>query len=219
MGRSTRERILQAGLKLFSERGYLGATTREIASEASVAEITLFRYFPSKERLFEEVINTYSFLPRLKEIIAEVEDKSLKEALIRIATSFLEVLNMRKDLIRIMHSEMMRYPEKIQKIYDALIRDTLKILSTYFEGLQRKGIMRGVNPEYAARAFLGMFFSYFYVREIKGLKRYMEDNTKDIIEAYVDIFINGTIKKVIESNTRNPVEAGGLRIRKVAKER
>lgn len=192
--KSTRDRILKASLKLFSEKGYLGATTRAIAREADVAELTLFRYFSSKEKLFEEVINTYSFLPRLKELLIEIAEKPYRDALIIIATRFLELLEKRKDLIRIMHSEMQRYPEKIQKIHDALINETLSLLSNYFEGLQKKGVLREVSSEYAARAFLDMFFSYFYARDIKMLKKYKKDDIKKVVGAYVDIFINGTLK-------------------------
>ena len=56
----TRETILAAALRRFSQRGFLGATTRRIAGEAGVAEVTLFRHFGSKEKLFGEVIRVYS---------------------------------------------------------------------------------------------------------------------------------------------------------------
>lgn len=194
-GYLTRDRILKAALELFSKKGYLGATTREIASKAKVAELTLFRYFNSKEKLFEEVINTYSFLPRLRELLTEISDKTYREALTIIAIRFLELLDARKDLIRIMHSEMQRYPEKIKKIHDSLINETIRLLSNYFEELQEKGVLRKFSTEYAARAFLGMFFSYFYGREIKFFSRYREDDIKNTVEAYVDIFIKGTLKE------------------------
>ncbi|MGE5799532.1 MAG: helix-turn-helix domain-containing protein, partial [Syntrophaceae bacterium] len=42
----TREKILDASLRLFSDKGFLGATTRGIARRAGVAEVTLFRHFP-----------------------------------------------------------------------------------------------------------------------------------------------------------------------------
>lgn len=193
MGEIIKDRILKAGLKLFSEKGYLGATTREIAKEAGIAEVTLFRHFSSKENLFENVISTYSFLPTLKNLLLEVEGMSYEKALNVIAKRFLETLTSRKDLIRIMHSEMQRYPEKIQKIHDSIINETLRLLSGYFEELQKKGVLRRFSSEYAARAFLGMFFSYFYARDIKMLTKYKEDDTKKIVEAFVDIFINGTL--------------------------
>ena len=50
------QRILNAALKVFASEGYIGATTRRIAKEANVAEVTLFRKFRSKENLLREVL-------------------------------------------------------------------------------------------------------------------------------------------------------------------
>jgi AcrR family transcriptional regulator len=50
--RPTRERILDAGLRTFAEKGFTGATTKEISMKAGVNEVTLFRHFGSKEALF-----------------------------------------------------------------------------------------------------------------------------------------------------------------------
>lgn len=192
---STRERILEAGLRLFSKKGYLGATTKEIAKETGVAEVTLFRHFSSKEKLFEEVINTYSFLPTLKGLLKEIEDMKYADALTLIVKRFLETLTMRKDLIRIMHSEMQRYPEKIHKIYHAFMDELFKTLASYFDRLQQRGILRRFDSEFGARAFLGMFFSYFMAQEFKMRKKYRDDDTERTIKEYVDLFIKGTIKK------------------------
>ncbi len=44
-----REKILGTALKLFfSEKGYLGTTTKEIVTLAGITETTLFRHFSSK---------------------------------------------------------------------------------------------------------------------------------------------------------------------------
>lgn len=42
---------MEASLELFEERGYAPTTTAEIAAAAEVSEMTLFRHFPSKDRL------------------------------------------------------------------------------------------------------------------------------------------------------------------------
>lgn len=51
-----RELILNAARELFSERGYAGTATREIAARAQVSEVLLFRHFKSKAQLFEEAV-------------------------------------------------------------------------------------------------------------------------------------------------------------------
>lgn len=52
----TEQKILDAALKLFSQKGYKGATTLDIAVEAGVNDSTLFRRFKNKQNLFDKVI-------------------------------------------------------------------------------------------------------------------------------------------------------------------
>jgi AcrR family transcriptional regulator len=55
-GDLTRQRILEAAEKVFSRDGFQGATTREIAREAQVNEVTLFRHFRTRDDLLRETI-------------------------------------------------------------------------------------------------------------------------------------------------------------------
>jgi AcrR family transcriptional regulator len=190
----TRDRILESALKLFSRKGYLGATTKDIARGASIAEVTLFRHFPSKEGLFEQVINTYSFLPVLRGLLPEISEMPYERALSVIARRFLDTLNSRKDMIQIVQSEMRRYPEKIYKIYHDFLDETIRTLASYFHKMQRKNVLRNFDAESGARAFLGMFFSYFNAKEFHMFKKYKDMDTDKIIKEFVNIFLKGTLK-------------------------
>jgi AcrR family transcriptional regulator len=190
----TKNRILEAGLRLFSKKGYLGATTREIAKQAGVAEVTLFRHFPSKEKLFEEMILTYSFLPALRGLVVEVKGMEYRDALSEIARRFLERLYERKDLIRIMHTEMYHYPSKVKIVYHNFIDEMVGTLASYFRELQGRAVLKNFSAEIGARAFLGMLFSYFNAHEILLKKRVRREEKERIISGFVEIFIGGTAK-------------------------
>lgn len=58
-GDARRKMLLEAALHLFSSHGYEGATTKAIAEIANVSEPTLFRYFRSKQELYEAVVSEY----------------------------------------------------------------------------------------------------------------------------------------------------------------
>src|SRR3990170_5541952 len=164
--KDTKEKLLEATLRLISEKGYLGATTREIAHRAGVTELTLFRHFGSKEKLFEEVLKKYTFLPRLRGLLPELRGISYNKALRILGERFIETLQERKSLIRIMFSEINLYPDKIRVVYNGFIDELIKTLAGYFRYLQKRGIVRRFSTDMAARAFLGMFFSYFLSEEI-----------------------------------------------------
>ncbi len=52
-----RKELLQGSMALFAERGYGSVTMRQIAKELGVATGTLYRYFPSKEGLFVQLVH------------------------------------------------------------------------------------------------------------------------------------------------------------------
>ncbi len=47
--------ILRAAERLFAEKGFHGATTRDLADAAGVSEALIFKYFPTKERLYADM--------------------------------------------------------------------------------------------------------------------------------------------------------------------
>lgn len=54
-GAATRERLMRAALELFTTQGYHASTTPVIAAKAGIAEGTIYRHFPSKQQLLNDV--------------------------------------------------------------------------------------------------------------------------------------------------------------------
>lgn len=192
---TTREKILDAALRRFSEKGYLGATTREIAQEAGVAEVTLFRHFSSKEALFEAVLSTHTFLPALKEIIPSIQEKPIEEALIMIAQKYLLTLDRRRDFIKIMLTQSHFFPEKVHTIYHAFLAEIFTTLATYFRNMQKAGVLRAFDPMLGARAFLAMFFTYFLTNDIIQFQANERTSTDAVIREYIGYFMVGTLQQ------------------------
>ena len=193
MSKGTKKKILEAGLTLFSTKGYLGSTTREIAKTAGVAEVTLFRQFSSKEQLFAEIMNTYTFLPALKDLLPSLAKMDYQEALEEIARRFLEILDERKGMIKIMSFEIHRYPQTVVSIHRNFVEEIFKALASYFREMQSLQQLRGFHPEIGAMAFVGMFFSFFFTREFLWRGGSGSDK-EEVIREFVEVFMKGTIQ-------------------------
>lgn len=189
----TRDRILETAVGLFSTKGYLGASTREIARQAGVAEVTLFRHFTSKEKLLEEVLSRFSILPSLRNFIPQALEMPYEEALTALATMLLDTLIQLKDWVRIIHAELQRSPEKLQKIYHTFLDELFETFSSYFRELQKRGIVGSFDPEVAARAFHGIIFCYFNVEEVLQRKQYKPTESKAMIRQFMALFAQGTL--------------------------
>ncbi len=84
------QKILDAALILFVERGFHGTSTAEIAKTAGVATGTLFHYFKTKEDLINSLY-LYTKESMYTEITAHFEDKnSLKETLKGLWLNFID---------------------------------------------------------------------------------------------------------------------------------
>ncbi|WP_219507106.1 TetR/AcrR family transcriptional regulator [Nonomuraea ceibae] len=69
-----RERLLDAALRVFADKGVDGATVKDVAQAAEVTPGLLYRYFDSKEAMVETLLSERGFLPRLRELRAEQEN-------------------------------------------------------------------------------------------------------------------------------------------------
>ena len=71
-----RAQIVDAALNLFSEKGFSGTRTKEIARAAGISEALIFRHFKSKEELYNEALKeTLKGHPMIRDLTAKMEQK------------------------------------------------------------------------------------------------------------------------------------------------
>ncbi|MCI4626607.1 MAG: TetR/AcrR family transcriptional regulator [Candidatus Magnetoovum sp. WYHC-5] len=182
-----RQQIMDSAIELISKRGYNGTTTKEIARIAGVAELTIFRYFGSKEKLFEDILATMSFNNRFIEIMPEIEQLNCKEGLIKIGTYLFDFLKKNKPLVTIMVTEINNFPLSTRKLHCENIDGVINRLSLYIKS--RLCPMKQ-DSYVVARAFLGMLFGYFQFEEIIKERDVDEEEISYYVNGFVNIIIN-----------------------------
>src|SRR5689334_16077859 len=104
-----RDRILDAARRVYAQHGFRGATTRLIAIEAGVNEVTLFRTFGSKAALFQQVSQTVLHDSDIAPL-PEVPDDPERELTAWCATT-LAFMREQRSLIRKSISELEERPD------------------------------------------------------------------------------------------------------------
>ena len=196
----TAQRIIQAAARVFSEQGYSGATTRAIAAEAGVNEVTLFRHFGSKKNLMLAVINQRSVLPGVGKALTGQLTGDYRQDLLRIGTHFLAMTSERRNEILMTLFEAQRLPE-IRDIIAEVPLQRQKALGQYLRHQIERGVVRDMDPELAAQAFFGMFFAYATSYLMLAGPDGAEIPLETVAALFVDIFVEGTIKREGEPNT------------------
>lgn len=190
---TTREKIIKAAFELISSKGYQGATTREIARVAGVAEVTLFRHFTNKETLFAEVLRSFSSMSTLAELLPGLNEIEYEPGVRALMAVLVDKLVSVRDWIRIMGTEVGYVPEIPQKQYSAFMDGVFSSLAEYFEQAHDRKLLRpGIEPLYVARAFHSLIFGFFHVEGLLGGESDSVESYECMIAVFVDMFCNGT---------------------------
>jgi AcrR family transcriptional regulator len=192
------QRILEAALRVFASEGYTGATTRKIAEEANVAEVTLFRKFKSKENLLREVLLKYraafsavdNFIQPGKNADLEADLRTLGKNIARIMKD--NKKDSKSHMLMFMLFEEGRRKPEVAVILSSVFQMNLTRLSEYFELQIKNGKMRNINPRSASITFVSYFVYTSLVRGVFG-DSFLGDSDEEI-ERFIDIFTKGIVK-------------------------
>ena len=114
---STEEKILEAASKVFTEKGFAGTRTRDIAEHAGINLALLNYYFRSKEKLFEQVMKAKILLlfGQILPIITN-EKTTLEEKIDLASEKYFEILSRNPNLPLFVISEIQKKNSNITKI-------------------------------------------------------------------------------------------------------
>ncbi len=182
-----RTRILEAAAAIYGTNGFHGTTTRRIATEAGVNEVSVFRHFGSKEALLREVISLgwkRIELPALPEHPANPEAELTDWAL-----QYYALHSECAPFIRTRLGEFQEHPELIPPAGSPPAR-TAALVAAYLTRLKVSGRMRpDIQPRRAAAMLIGALFADAVTRE--GLRDMYGDSAEDDVRGYVRIFLRG----------------------------
>ncbi|HEX6091255.1 MAG TPA: helix-turn-helix domain-containing protein [Gemmatimonadales bacterium] len=183
-----REEILKAAARLYCETGFRGTTTRGIAREAGVNEVTVFRHFGSKEALLREAIGRQWGGGGCGPLALESRGDPLAE-LQEWAKGMTGGLRQMAPLIRTRLGEFEEHPEIVPP-RGSPPAQAAEMLTRYLEELRSAGVARAdFDARMAAAMLMAALFADGIVRD--GLPDMFHENIDSSIEEYVRIFLRG----------------------------
>lgn len=177
-----REKLLAAAASVYAESGYRGATTRRIAQEAGVNEITLFRHFGSKDALILEATREHgvSCMPLN---LLPLEPCDPERELIGWCRAHFAFMHERRSLIRTAMGDMTERPDMARGAANCPAQPALE-LRAYFERLRERGL---ASNDFDAHAATWMLMAAVFADAMwRGLLPEMYGDSSDkALAAYV----------------------------------
>lgn len=191
----TQLKIIDATMTLIIEKGYSGATTKNIATLAGVNECTIFRRFREKKEIVLAALSLPKWNPGLKR-----EDFVQSGDLVADLMSFSTVYTTKVTTRMMKVSVGLRTAELEGAALPEIMQVPLmfkSVLMEYFDEMQKKGIIRKCDIEAIAMQFISMNFGFIFLDASFGDKL-ISISKEDYITESVKVFARG-----ISVNTDN----------------
>lgn len=190
---TTRARLIQAALELFTVQGVTETTTRQIAELAQVNEVTLFRHFGNKQGLLLAVIEDSGVFTRLGESLRSQVDQTttFEQALTNYGRDRLQVLTQMPELLRSVVGESGKYTvEHRQALGEGVTQANLDFADYLTTVIQRDRLHLRLSAEKLASLVNGMLFGYLVIELTSEFHRLWQ-NQEDFLQSLVELILHG----------------------------
>lgn len=188
-----RERILAGACEHFGEFGFERSNMERIAALADVSKVTLYKYFPSKEVLFNTVVNEP--IRRAFELdVAALDTANPRAALLKIAETYVELITSSEIIahLRVLYGSVVSNPSLGASFFASGPEALVHQLQGYLKAACGKGSLDIADVAQAAEQFASMVRGTEQARMLMGQPRQRDAVARQYYcESCVNLFMCG----------------------------
>lgn len=187
----TRERLVEAALAVFAQRGFDGATTREIARRAGVALAALPYHFETKEALWRAAADRIfgQLTERFAGVAASLEAMDPRERPKALLRDFVVFAAAHPELHRFMLQEGTGPSARLTWLVDTHVRPLYTAVCQMVEAAGRAGVGVPGRPEHLYYAMIGAASMPYAMAPEFRLLTGTKPDTRDAVEAHTELLL------------------------------
>ncbi len=189
-----RSQLLETALNVFSQKGFNGTTTKEIATAAGVTEAIIFRHFPTKQALYQAVLESeMGACPGFQKWMAEAKscmERGDDEGLFRtLAYAMIESYRADTRLERVLLFAALEGNEQGLAHFRSFASPIGDLLREYIVTRQKAGALTDVDSGAILLAITGMAQRYAMLTQMFGFEVHFSD--QEAADLFTNILMNG----------------------------
>ncbi len=192
-GPERKRQILQIAVDLFSRHGFQGTTMRRLAKRAGVSEAMIYHHFPSKEALYDAILEVK--LGEIESLLpVEAAERRDDEAVFRtLVNHFLQRQEDDSSFMRLLLFSALEGHEMTEKFVQGPRQTLFGFLTSYLQGRSADSALRGGDARVTTRLLFGMAFYVALLRQVLGDTVLRELTLDQLTESIVNLFCRGIL--------------------------
>ncbi|HKP36594.1 MAG TPA: helix-turn-helix domain-containing protein [Pyrinomonadaceae bacterium] len=206
-GEDRRLQILRVAMRLFSQRGFRGTTTKEIALAAGVSEAMVFRHFATKSELYSAILDhkacLHDELDPMHIVAGAIRRKDDRAVFEGIALDALNKHDCDPEFHRLLLHSALEEHELAQLFWEKFVKRVYRMLGKYVRERQRDGALVEMPPLVVVRAFVGMIIHHSLNNNLWDRKQQLlKISNKVAAREFTNILLSGVTKSAAKTNSR-----------------
>jgi AcrR family transcriptional regulator len=215
-GGERRQQILSVAMRLFSQRGFRGTTTKEIAQEAGVSEAMVFRHFANKEELYSAILDFKACAGDVNDLCTTVADAIKRKddfaVFAGLARELMRHHESDTEFLRLLTHSALEGHELAQMFWERNVRGLYDFLGNYVRERQRDGAMREIDSAIVVRAFVGAVIHHSLNNTLWDTGRRLLDISNDrAADEFARILLGGVAVPARAAKVKRDAKARGGR--------
>lgn len=195
--RERKDVIEDAAREFFIKQGFHATSMRDISRRAEVSLGNLYNYYPTKEAIFESIVDKYLTLidEKLRDIFAEIDEPLEPSNLRKLGELVGELVNQHSDFWLLMYIDVLEFQNRhFRKMFDGITDRFRSVFAAKFVEAEKRGDLRtGVDAAQVFTAAYMHFFNYFLVEKLFGGNRHLGLDDDQALNFLTKIFAYGTL--------------------------
>jgi AcrR family transcriptional regulator len=191
-GEERKKRIIQAATQVFSRYGFRGTTMRRLAGRAGVSEAMIYHHFPSKEALYDAMLqqkirdSRHLFFP-----IDAARAKQDRVVIETIVGNFVRQQSRDNSFMRMLLFSALEGHELARRFVREPLQEFFQFLGSYLDERAQDGVFKKTNGHVSARLLMGMVYYFTLLKEIFKDPAIQDADLEELVRAAVDMFCCG----------------------------
>ncbi len=191
-----REQIIEAALRVFAQKGFAGATNKDIARAAGITPGLIYHYFPSKEALLKASIKLRSPGQVTRLFPPEISDLPPDALLRSLLKQILDAVEDEKFMrvLRVFLSELLHNPQ-VSPLGIPAVQEGTQFLEDYLAKKMKRGELKKGDPVLLTQLIMGSLMDIVLRRQILHDPTVQSYTHEEIADALTRLSLQGLLPR------------------------
>jgi len=187
-------RIMAAALDLFTKQGFYGTNIREIAAKVGVSTGAIYTYYPSKEAIFEALVQSYRAHKDnwLRQTCATLKSPLSKDDLKRLAAEVRSLLYSDPEYLLLIYIDVVEFQNQhFAETFRDVPEQFRRLMGPALRKARQDGSWRGEDPAFVLASVYLHFFTYAGIEKLYHGNQHLGVSDEVAAERFANLLCRG----------------------------